>query len=160
MEFITRPSWILFALLFFGFLFFVSRQRRLDKKWIQDQLGHRRILTESFGVIFFGLADDSAPPRRTKGVLVLLADGLFFGRRRDPKNLDIPGDRITRVYHDTVHKGVDLKQSVVKVDFLNEWGHEDTAAFHAPYPPEWIMAIEEVFQLSIPPEEKAADTEN
>jgi hypothetical protein len=159
MDFITRPSWLLFALLFFGFLIFVSWQRRMDKKWIQDRLGHRRILIESFGVIFFGLTSDSAPPRRIKGVLVLLADGLFFGRRVGLKNLDIPGDKIIRVYHDTVHKGVDIKQSLVKIDFLNELDNEDSAAFHVPYPPEWIKAIKEVFELSQPSDDETVDPE-
>jgi hypothetical protein len=30
----------------------------------------------------------------------------------------------------------------MKVDFLNNQGQEDTAAFKVPYPPQWIHAVE------------------
>jgi hypothetical protein len=56
--------------------------------------------------------------------------------------LEILGKSIVRIYHGRSHKGVDLHQSVIKVDFFNEKKERDTAAFRVPYPPQWIRAIE------------------
>jgi len=35
-----------------------------------------------------------------------------------------------------------LEETLVKIDFLNETGQQDTAAFKVPYPPQWMQAIE------------------
>jgi hypothetical protein len=40
---------------------------------------------------------------------------------------------------------VDLHQSLVKIDFLNDQDQKDTAAFKVPYPPQWMQAIENAF---------------
>ena len=95
----------------------------------------------SFGVGCFGRALETGPPVRRSGFLLLLPDRLFFRNRSGRIELDIPGGRIARVYHDRTHKGVDLNQSVIKLDFLTETGQEDAVAFRVPYPPQWIRAI-------------------
>jgi hypothetical protein len=46
------------------------------------------------------------------------------------------------VYHDRSHKGTNLHQSLVKINFINDQNEKDTAAFKVPYPPQWINAIE------------------
>lgn len=43
---------------------------------------------------------------------------------------------------DRSHKGVNLHQFLVKIEFLNARNQKDTAAFKVPYPPQWINAIE------------------
>ncbi|MEJ2101512.1 MAG: hypothetical protein P8X68_16265 [Desulfobacterales bacterium] len=35
-----------------------------------------------------------------------------------------------------------MRQSLVKIDFLNDRYQKDTAAFKVPYPPQWMQAIE------------------
>jgi hypothetical protein len=72
----------------------------------------------------------------------LFSDVLFYRSRVKKIELEIPGARIARIYHDRTHKGVDLHQSLVKIDYLNEQGQKDTAAFKVPYPPQWMQAIE------------------
>ena len=69
-------------------------------------------------------------------------DSLFYRSRVKKIELLIPGRRIARVYHDKTHKGVNLHQSMVKIDFINDNDERDTAAFKVPYPPQWINAIE------------------
>ena len=71
-----------------------------------------------------------------------IPDSLFYRSRVKKIELQIPGSRIARVYHEKSHKGVDLHQSLVKIDFLNDENEKDTAAFKVPYPPQWINAIE------------------
>jgi hypothetical protein len=93
-------------------------------------------------VNFFGNATEPGKPRRSSGFLLLFSDALFYRSRVKKIELEIPATRIARIYHDRVHKGVDLHQSLVKIDFLNEHDQKDTAAFKVPYPPQWMQAIE------------------
>ena len=60
--------------------------------------------------------------------------------------LAIPAAGIARVYHDRSHKGVNLCQSLVEIDFLSVRREKDTAAFKVPYPPQWMQAIENMVQ--------------
>jgi hypothetical protein len=96
----------------------------------------------SFGVNYFGSATEPGAPRKSSGFLILLPDRLFYRSRLKKLELEIPADSIARVYHDKSHKGVDLHQSLVKIDFINKEKQKDTAAFKVPYPPQWINAIE------------------
>jgi hypothetical protein len=116
-----------------------------DRKWIDERFGSRTILAMSFGVNFFGRAAEPGKPRRSSGFLLLLDDALFYRSRVKKIELEIPGNRIARIYHDRSHKGVDLHQSLVKIDFLNDQNQKDTAAFKVPYPPQWMQAIENAF---------------
>ncbi len=104
------------------------------------------ILAVSFGVSYFGRTSEPKPPRRSSGFLLLLSDRVFYRSRIAGLELEIPGRRITRIYHGTGHKGVDLHQSLMKLDFVNEIGEPDTAAFRVPYPPQWMQAIQNRFR--------------
>jgi len=53
----------------------------------------------------------------------------------------IPGSSITYIGVSNVHKGKDLHQSVVVLQFLNQDGKEEKAAFRIPYPAQWVAAI-------------------
>ena len=74
--------------------------------------------------------------------MLLLSDRLFYRSRLKKIELEIPGPSIARVYHDRSHKGTNLHQSLVKINFINEQNEKDTAAFKVPYPPQWMQAIE------------------
>ncbi len=91
---------------------------------------------------YFGRATESGKPNRSSGFLLLYPDRLFYRSRLAGLEVDIPTKLIHRVYHGTSHKGVELHQSVVKVDFLTPEGQKDTVAFKVPYPPQWIQVIE------------------
>ena len=120
MHFLGEQQWIFIAIAFFGIIM-------------------------SFGVNFFGRASEPGKARRSSGFLLLLNDALFYRSRVKKIELEIPGNRIARIYHDRSHKGVDLHQSLVKIDFLNDHNQKDTAAFKVPYPPQWMQAIENAF---------------
>ncbi len=66
----------------------------------------------------------------------------FYRSRVKKLELEIPAASIARVYHEKTHKGVNLHQSLVKIDFINQENQKDTAAFKVPYPPQWINAIQ------------------
>ncbi|MGD9057089.1 MAG: hypothetical protein PVJ41_03985 [Desulfobacterales bacterium] len=142
MHFVGEQQWIFIAIAFFGIIGYIALMRWRDRKWIEVRFGSRPILAMSFGVNFFGNATEPGKPRRSSGFLLLFSDALFYRSRVKKIELEIPATRIARIYHDRVHKGVDLHQSLVKIDFLNEHDQKDTAAFKVPYPPQWMQAIE------------------
>ena len=142
LEIIKHQQWIVIALVFFGILAYIAIVRWRDRQWIDDRFGSRNLRAMSFGVNFFGTATEPGRPRRSSGFLLLLPDRLFYRSRVKKIELEIPANRIARVYHDRSHKGVDLHVSLVKIDFINARGQKDTAAFKVPYPPQWINAIE------------------
>ena len=143
MQMIQHQQWIYFALIVFGIIGYIAFIRWRDRKWIEDRFGSQNVHAMSFGVNYFGSATEPGKPRRSAGFLLLLQDRLFYRSRIKKIELDIPASKIARVYHDRSHKGVDLHQSLVKIDFLNSNGERDTAAFKVPYPPQWINAIEQ-----------------
>jgi len=141
-SFFADQQWLIIALVFFGMIGYLSWIRWRDRKWIDARFGSDQILAMSFGVNYFGRSSEPGPPRRSSGFLLLLSDRLFYRSRMGKLEVEIRGCRIARAYPDRTLKGVDLHQSVMKIDFLNEHDDKDTAAFKVPYPPQWIRAIE------------------
>ena len=142
MDFLGNQQWIIIAVVFFGIIGYIAWMRWRDRKWIDERFSGRPILAMSFGVNFFGNTSEAGKPRRSSGFLLLFSDRLFYRSRVKKIELEIPGARIARIYHGRTHKGVDLHQSLVKIDFLNDQNQTDTAAFKVPYPPQWMQAIE------------------
>ena len=140
--FYQNQQWLLIALVFFGIIAYIAWIRWRDRKWINERFGDQNLRAMSFGVNYFGKATEPGKPSRSSGFLLLLPDSLFYRSRVKKIELEIPGSRIARVYHDRTHKGVDLHMSLVKIDFINSEDQRDTAAFKVPYPPQWIQAIE------------------
>jgi hypothetical protein len=143
MQMLQHQQWVYFALFVFGIIAYIAFIRWRDRRWIEMRFGSRNVRAISFGVNYWGRATEPGKPRRSAGFLLLLPDRLFYRSRIKKIELEIPAAKITRVYHDRHHKGVELHQSLVKIDFLNTEGTRDTAAFKVPYPPQWIHAIEQ-----------------
>ncbi len=138
----ANQQWIYIAIIFFGIIAYISFIRWLDRKWIENRFGGQKILAMSFGVNYFGRASEPGKPRKSSGFLLLLSDGLFYRSRTARLELHIAANKIAHVYPDNSIKGVNLHQSVMKIDFINENHDRDSAAFKVPYPPQWIHAIE------------------
>lgn len=141
-DILKTQQWMIIAAVFFGIMAYIAWIRWRDRRWIDERFGSDKIIAVSFGVNYFGSATEPGSPRRSSGFLILLADRLFYRSRLKKLELEIPAARIARVYHDKTHKGVNLHQSLVKIDFINNENQKDTAAFKVPYPPQWINAIE------------------
>lgn len=133
---------MIIAAVFFGIMAYIAWVRWRDRRWIDERFGSHKIIAMSFGVNYFGSATEPGAPRKSSGFLLLLPDRLFYRSRLKKLELEIPAASIARVYHDKSHKGVDLHQSLVKIDFINKENKKDTAAFKVPYPPQWINAID------------------
>ena len=142
MQFLAEQQWMMIAVVFFGIIAYVSWLRWHERKWIDNRFGSQNVLAMSFGVNYFGRSSEPESPRRSSGCLILLSDRLFYRSRFKKLELEIPAGRIARVYPDNTLKGVNLHQSVIKIEFLNDQNQKDAAAFKVPYPPQWIRAIE------------------
>jgi hypothetical protein len=141
LEGITNPNWLIFALIFLGLIFYLAYMRQRESKRITDKFDKSEIVITSFGVNFYGLESEPGGPLRSAGVLVLLKDGIYYRARYANRELHIPGSAITYIGVTTVHKGKDLHQTVVALQFLNPEGKEERAAFRMPYPAQWVAAI-------------------
>ena len=141
-DLLKTQQWMVIAVIFLGIMAYIAWIRWRDRRWIDERFGNHQIIAMSFGVNYFGSATEPGGPRKSSGFLILLPDRLFYRSRLKKLELEIPAVSIARVYHDKTHKGVDLHQSLMKIDFINKEEQKDTAAFKVPYPPQWINAVE------------------
>ena len=132
------------AFIFFGIIAYISWIRWQDNRWIEGRFGRKNVIAMSFGVSYFGRASEPGKPMRSSGFLVLTKDQVFYRSRFSKLEVEILGSKIVRLYPDSKHKGVDLQQSVLKIDFYGKEGQPDAVAFRVPYPPQWIQAIENI----------------
>lgn len=143
-ETLLDQQWIFFAVIFFGIIGYVSWIRWLDHRWIESRFSKEKVIAMSFGVNYFGKTSDPGGPKRSSGFLVLTHNGILYRSRRSNLVVEVAGANIENIYPDSAHKGVDLHQSVIKIDFSNETGNSDSVAFRVPYPPQWINAIKQI----------------
>ena len=141
LEGITNPNWLIFALIFLGIIFYLAYMRQRETKRITDKFDKDQIVITSFGVNYYGLESEPGGPLRSAGALVLLKQGIYYRARYAKRELYVPGSAITYIGVTNVHKGKDLHQTVVVLQFISEDGREDKAAFRVPYPAQWIAAI-------------------
>ena len=137
----SNPNWLIFALIFLGVIFYLAYVRQRESKRITDKFDKSEIIITSFGVNYYGLESEPGGPLRSAGALVLLKDGIYYRARYAKRELHIPGSAITYIGVTNGHKGKDLHQTVVVLQFLSQDGREDKAAFRMPYPAQWVAAI-------------------
>lgn len=139
-----NDQWTVIAIIFFGILAYIAWVRWRDQHWIEKTYGRENVLAMSFGVNYFGKASEPGKPRRSSGFLLLLKDKLVFKSRFSSTAVEIPAPLIKNIYPDNTHKGINLHQSIMKVDFLDPENKRESVAFRVPYPPQWIQAIENI----------------
>jgi hypothetical protein len=137
----SNPNWLIFAVLFILVMFYLVYMRQRESKRIADKFDRQEIIITSFGVNYYGLESEPGGPLRSAGALVLLRHGIYYRARYATRELYIPGPAITYIGVSNVHKGKDLHQTVVVLQFLSQDGKEEKAAFRMPYPAQWVAAI-------------------
>jgi hypothetical protein len=140
-EGLTNPSWLTFALVFLGIIFYLAYMRQKETRRITRKFPAEQIVLTGFGVNYYGLESEPGRPLRSSGVLVLLRDALYYRARFARRELTIPGPAITYIGVTDMHKNRPLHQSVVSIRFLGPEGREEKAAFRIPYPAQWVAAI-------------------
>jgi predicted membrane metal-binding protein len=140
-ENLSNSNWLIFAVLFILVMFYLVYMRQRESKRISDKFDKSEIIITSFGVNYYGLQSEPGGPLRSAGALVLLKNGIYYRARYTKRELLVPGSAVTYIGVTNVHKGKDLHQTVVVLQFLTQDGREDKAAFRVPYPAQWIAAI-------------------
>jgi hypothetical protein len=141
LEGITNPNWLVLALLFLAVIFYLAYMRQRETRRILSRFAKEEIIITSFGVNYYGLDSEPGGPLRSSGALVLVKNGVYYRARFARRELFIPGASITYIGVSNQHKGKDLHQNVVVIQFLSPEGREDKAAFRIPYPAQWVGAI-------------------
>lgn len=122
--------------------------RSVESRRVHNKFSSDSILLTAFGVNYFGLSSEPGKPLRSAGSLVLVREGLYYRARFLKREVFIPGENITSLEVVDYHKGVNLHQKALAVNFRNkEKGSPDRAVLRIPYPNNWITAIRGVFIL-------------
>lgn len=139
-----NQEWSYIALLFFGLVGFIAWIRWRDQRWIEKTYGRENVLAMSFGVNFFGLESEPGKPKSKTGFLLLTKDKIVFKSRYSKLLVEISGESVRRIYPDNSHKGFQLHQSVLIVEFIGQQSKTDSMALRVPYPPQWINAMKNI----------------
>jgi hypothetical protein len=140
-EGLTNPSWLTFALVFIGIIFYLAYTRQQETRRITRKFPREQIVLTGFGINYYGLESEPGRPLRSSGALVLLRDALYYRARFTRVELTIPGAAITHIGVTDMHKNRPLHQNVVSIRFIGPEGREEKAAFRIPYPAQWVAAI-------------------
>ncbi|MFP4617221.1 MAG: hypothetical protein ACLFMZ_00130 [Spirochaetaceae bacterium] len=148
-------SWLIMGFIIFGLIIFLAVMRSVESRRVHNKFSSDSILLTAFGVNYFGLSSEPGKPLRSAGSLVLVRDGLYYRARFLKREVFIPGDTISSLEVVDYHKGINLHQKALAINFRNkDKGSPDRAVFRIPYPNNWITAIRGVFIL---PKENAQD---
>ena len=147
-ELFGNQQWMIIGLIFFGIFFYIAWARKRDRNWIEQNFRKEQIRALSFGINYFGKSSDPGKIKTVRGLLLLLSDRLIFRSRNGKVEVEIPGSKVTKIYHGTTHKGMDVKTSLMKIAFDIGAEEDDYASFKVPYPPQWMQAIDNAFSVS------------
>ena len=131
--------------LFLGIVFLISFIRNLETRRLRNRLGADDILMTGFNVHFYGVESVPGIPFNNMGALGLSHEGLYYRSRYSKRDLFIAGKQITSIIATDDFKGKNMYGNIVAINFINEKGEKDRAAFRIPYPERWSKAINGLF---------------
>ncbi len=134
-----------FMLLFFAALFLVLRrmQKRQAAAVLKRFEGHNLRMFSS-NANYFGLLSRGRRQLRGNGVLALSDDGLFFQLRLSRNRIEIAPEKIKGVSSPRIFRLRSILRPLLRVDFINEHGRPDAAAWYVENLSEWKAAIENI----------------
>ncbi len=130
---------------FMGIVFTISFVRNLEAKRLRIRLGEGNIVLSGYNVHYYGVESEKGNPLRSMGALGLSSDGLYYRARYTKRELFISGKQITSIIATDDFKGKNMYGHVVAINFINDKGNKDRAAFRIPYPEKWSKAIIQLF---------------
>ena len=131
--------------LFLGIVFLISFVRNIEAKRLRNRLGKGNIILSAYNVHFYGVESVPGIPFNSMGALGLSGEGLFYRARYTKRELFITGSQITSITATDDFKGKNMYGNIVAINFVNEKGEKDRAAFRIPYPEKWSKAINQLF---------------
>lgn len=131
--------------LFVGILLVISLVRNLEAKRLINKLGKSSIILSGYNVHFYGVESVGGIPFNSLGSLGLSGEGLYYRARYSKRDLFILGNQMTSITATDDFKGKNMYGNVVAINFINDKGEKDRAAFRIPYPERWSKAINQLY---------------
>ena len=132
---------VAFFILVFSLVFFwIKRLRRAAITDLRSDVGEEKVYQVD-DCNFFGVSSSGYSQVRGNGVLALTEEGLHFRMLAPGKSLFIPIDSIREVSHPRWFLGKSKARKLLQVDFFNQEGEKDAAAWLVPYHEWWGKAI-------------------
>ncbi len=131
--------------LFMGVIFLISFIRNMETRRLRRRLGEGNILLSGFNVHYYGVESEPKIPMNSMGALGLSSEGLYYRARVLKRELFIEGKQLTSITVTDDFKGRNMYGNVVVMNFINNKGQKDRAAFRIPYPEKWSEAINKLF---------------
>jgi len=117
-------------------------QKRISE--ILVEFKDKNIILSANNANFFGQQSRKSTQVRGNGILILTAEDLYFEMWRPKKILQIPISSVLRIEitKSFLHKS--LFRKLLKVEFTNQEGEEDAAAWWVTSLEKWIEELERV----------------
>ena len=130
----------LFILIFALVLAWIKRLRRAAIVNLRSDVGEERVYQVN-DCNFFGISSSGYGQVRGNGVLALTEKGLHFRMLAPKKYLFIPLESIREISHPRWFLGKSKARKLLQVDFFNQEGEKDAAAWLVPNYEWWGKAI-------------------
>lgn len=130
------------VLVFIRIIFYLKALKNRKEKKVRKKFEGKNILHFDAGANFFGIQSVGMGQVRGNGVLVLTDTELFFEMWAPTKELSVPVSHIKSVESVKIFLGKTKGWPLVRVNFQNENGRDDAAAWLVGNPKEWIEAIQ------------------
>ena len=120
--------------------------RRRMERLIRDRFTADEILLCTPGANYFGRESAALGQVRGNGALVLTRDALHFFLALPRRELTIPLPSVKAVSLPRSHRGKTVFRPLLRVDFRQEDGTADAAAWYVRNPQDWKQALENARQ--------------
>ncbi len=117
------------------------RRRRKIAEEVLARLDANQVLAFDEGANCFGVESKGKGQVRGNGCLALSPKGLLFIMWVPRKELHVPLDRITSVERVKSHLGKSIFRELLKVNFVNAEGQQDSAAWYVRDLSAWETAL-------------------
>jgi len=141
----SNISTLLVGAVFMGIVFTISYVRNMEAKRLRNKLGESDIVLSGFNVHFYGVESVEGKPLKSIGALALSGKGLYYRARYTNLEIFISGKQMTSIIATDDFKGKNMYGNIVAINFVNDNGVKDRAAFRIPYPERWSKAINELY---------------
>ncbi|MCD4786531.1 MAG: hypothetical protein K8T10_22115 [Candidatus Eremiobacteraeota bacterium] len=139
---------ILAVILFVGFFILIfhqlAKKLKTQEQTVREKFKDKLVYRSSAGANFAGQKSKGMAQIRGNGALVLVEDQLYFEMLMPKREIIIPIEKITNVTKVNAFLAKAKGMPLLMVEFLNNEGQADAAAWWVRNVDEWIKSINEL----------------
>ncbi|MBD3371051.1 hypothetical protein GF402_11920 [Candidatus Fermentibacteria bacterium] len=124
-----------------GLLLGVRILRKKAAKEVSREFRGRNVVIHDTAANYFGLQSKKGKQIRGNGILVMTDEEIYFRMLLPSREMRIPLHRIKSVSHPKSHVGKSVGRKLLRVDFEDDTGRIDGAAWYVRDPEAWARAI-------------------